>query len=451
MMPEVSVIVPMYNAAGFCERCFGSLLAQDFRAFEVVAVDDCSTDGCAELLQRFWPGDAPPLRILRNERNLGPSGSRNRGLEAARGRYVGFLDHDDALRPGYLRTLYETAEGKGADWVSCGAVSIYPNGVSEPYDGTPMDVSGGWEALSHVLQFKLNLNTWGSLFRRELVLGHGIRFTEGVFEDVFFHLRAMAYASRVIVLKDALYDYYVRGTSLSHNMEKEDYNYLRGFCTVLPMVEPFLQRMREELGLSAGQAAEIRKFFLQLALMRLETSRKQMDGESFGRMLGKCLEETFGGHAVYIRAFLDLQQTGFLREKVREQSGQLDMLASRVELYESALPELPLLNRKWRMAEALLKADGALLAHLPTQGWYEEYLGLTVTDFTVPELLRKQEQMKGEILAWLRGQPDSRRRQFGVCALLLVAPQEEAAPYMDASLWPERLRADFRRVGKISS
>ena len=92
--PLISVIVPVYNAAGSLHRSLRSVLAQTLSDFELIVVDDCSTDGSADILRGYEALD-DRVRILSTEKNSGPGVARNVGLQNARGRYIAFLDSDD--------------------------------------------------------------------------------------------------------------------------------------------------------------------------------------------------------------------------------------------------------------------------------------------------------------------------------------------------------------------
>jgi glycosyltransferase involved in cell wall biosynthesis len=97
--PDISVVLATYNRAALLPRAIASVLAQAGARFELIVVDDASTDGTPACLAAL---DDPRIRVIRAERNLGPSGARNRGLVAARGDIVAFLDSDDTYRPGRL-------------------------------------------------------------------------------------------------------------------------------------------------------------------------------------------------------------------------------------------------------------------------------------------------------------------------------------------------------------
>ena len=103
-MPKFSIVIPVYNQEAFLDECLGSVLSQDFADFEVVAVDDASTDGSLAKLESHRAGD-PRVRIVGHEANLGRHLARKSGTLAAEGEIVVYLDSDDALAPGFLSTL----------------------------------------------------------------------------------------------------------------------------------------------------------------------------------------------------------------------------------------------------------------------------------------------------------------------------------------------------------
>ena len=115
-MPEISVVVPAYQAEKYLEICVDSILAQTFKDFEVILVDDGSTDRTAELCHRLEVRDKR-VRFLRHTRNKSQSVARNTGIMAARGKYVAFVDDDDLILGNMLECLYDAAERWDADVV----------------------------------------------------------------------------------------------------------------------------------------------------------------------------------------------------------------------------------------------------------------------------------------------------------------------------------------------
>ncbi|MQS37394.1 glycosyltransferase family 2 protein [Streptomyces katsurahamanus] len=115
-MVKLSVIVPFYNVRTYAPDTLRSLRRNTRGDFEFLLVDDCSTDGTREILERAAPG-IPGARLIARERNGGLATARNTGLDAARGRYIAFLDGDDWLAPGHFERLLAALEELGCDFV----------------------------------------------------------------------------------------------------------------------------------------------------------------------------------------------------------------------------------------------------------------------------------------------------------------------------------------------
>jgi glycosyltransferase involved in cell wall biosynthesis len=136
-VPRVSVITPAYNSADVLPEALRSVQAQTSDDWEVIVCDDASTDGTAEIAESF----GERFRVVRNDRNLGPAGARNRALEAARGELIALLDADDYWLPEYLEeqvAFYEASEAAepGVGVVTCDALIVGPDG---PVKGTFRD------------------------------------------------------------------------------------------------------------------------------------------------------------------------------------------------------------------------------------------------------------------------------------------------------------------------
>ena len=116
-MPAVSVVVPMYNAEEFIGECLDSLLIQTFQDFEVIVVDDCSTDNGVAIVKNYMSRFNGRLKLTHTKQNSGGGGyiPRNIGQALSRGKYIFFADSDDFLLPTGLQTLYEAAEKFNAD------------------------------------------------------------------------------------------------------------------------------------------------------------------------------------------------------------------------------------------------------------------------------------------------------------------------------------------------
>lgn len=126
-MPAVSVVMPAYNAEKYIEEAIYSVRSQTFRDWELIVVDDCSTDGTPEIVARLAREDGR-IHLYRSDRNSGAAATRNRGLSLCRGRYVALLDSDDRWMPEKLERQVRLAEETGAEVIYCSYGIIDENG-----------------------------------------------------------------------------------------------------------------------------------------------------------------------------------------------------------------------------------------------------------------------------------------------------------------------------------
>ena len=117
-MPEISVIVPVYKVEQFLHRCVDSILRQSFYDFELILVDDGSPDNCGVICDEYAAKDSR-VRVIHQE-NSGVSEARNRGMDAAEGQFLCFVDSDDILNCKYCETLLDLLENTACDFAACG-------------------------------------------------------------------------------------------------------------------------------------------------------------------------------------------------------------------------------------------------------------------------------------------------------------------------------------------
>lgn len=125
--PAVSVIMPAYNAGAYIEEAIRSVMAQTVTDWELLVLDDGSTDDTCALVERLAAED-PRICLLQNERNLGAANTRNRGFELCKGRFVSLLDSDDRWMPKKLEKQLALLEQTGADFSYCSYAIIDANG-----------------------------------------------------------------------------------------------------------------------------------------------------------------------------------------------------------------------------------------------------------------------------------------------------------------------------------
>lgn len=205
-----SIIVPTYNVENYLDTCLQSLQAQDYDDYEVICVNDGSTDHSREILTA-WEARMPQMRVIDRE-NGGLSAARNTGLAAATGDYVLFVDSDDWVAPHMLRTL---AASSGGEEMICFACQRTDN---EGTDTLTEETATGWEYYNrHVLEARVVpfVCVWQRCYRRQFLEDNDLSFLEGILhEDNEFTPRACLKASNVKVIPDVLYHYRVRPNSI---------------------------------------------------------------------------------------------------------------------------------------------------------------------------------------------------------------------------------------------
>lgn len=135
-MIKVSVIIPCYNSYKYMEKCIKSLENQIFKDFEVIFVDDCSTDSTYIELEKHLQNTNLQWRLIRNNQNSGPGVSRNNGIEKAIGNFVCFMDSDDWYEDNFLQEMYSKCEGDNLDIAMCDYFRRYSNGKTKTMQPT---------------------------------------------------------------------------------------------------------------------------------------------------------------------------------------------------------------------------------------------------------------------------------------------------------------------------
>jgi len=216
---KVSVIVAAYNAERTLERCIRSLLGQTMTEFEVLAVDDGSTDRTLAILEEFAREDGR-VRPL-SQPNGGPAAARSLGLSQAQGDYISFVDADDEVTSDCLSRLCEAIGETDADLAVCAHVRIkgdreilYPG-----QDGVISLEETGRERFLLNYAGKLGQSIWGKLYRRALIRENEIDFLPVRYaEDSVFNLCYYSECASIVTIPDALYRYYIYDGSLMANI-----------------------------------------------------------------------------------------------------------------------------------------------------------------------------------------------------------------------------------------
>lgn len=259
----ISVIVPVYNVELYLDDCIQSILNQSYTHFEVILVDDCSTDSSGAMCDEYTVQD-PRIRVVHKKKNEGLSCARNTGVKLAVGNYVCFVDSDDCIMPDYLRVLYENASSFGADvsWCSFEKFeTVMPSGKNEENRPNPVTRQEMYEYLAENCEKPEFVVPWNKLIRRDLACR--LTFPPGrLHEDEFYINDLVELAELVVETPVHLYGYRQRRDSLTGSDNIQDIRHL----DVLDAVEDRVRRCRHlgrniyHRSLTAYRVAIIRQF-----------------------------------------------------------------------------------------------------------------------------------------------------------------------------------------------
>ena len=260
-VPAVSVIIPMFNAEKFIGECLESIFLQTFQDFEVIVVDDCSTDNSVAVVESFSKKFGGRLKIARTKKNSGSPGEPgNFGVDLSRGEYLSVLDNDDAITPTALEELYFVAKKFDADVVACEKYFSVPENfwkdddfrkklcptsypsidfVSEP-TLIPFDAA---ERVQLCFNRKFLWTLWSKLIRRDFLIENEILFADNLMQDMLATCCMVYSAEKFVRVPNVINFYREREDSLWHNVDEPKKffkKYIRALTTGFNHLEKFL-------------------------------------------------------------------------------------------------------------------------------------------------------------------------------------------------------------------
>lgn len=217
MNPRLSIIIPAFNAESYLQRCLDSIFSQDFNDYEVIVINDGSTDDTFAILEHY-----PQITII-SQTNQGMATARNRGIEVAHGDYILFVDSDDELMPHAFSILEPQLNGE--DIVGFGTRILNEQTGTNTDSHLPTSNSrnySGWEYFNiHRLEASPVhfVCVWQRAYRRSFLKENNLWFAEGLHraEDDLFTTMAFLYAKQVKTIADCLYIYHVRPNSITRS------------------------------------------------------------------------------------------------------------------------------------------------------------------------------------------------------------------------------------------
>ena len=209
-----SVIVPVYNVEKFLAKCLDSILNQDFDDYEIIAVNDGSTDSSLEILNEYSK-KTDKIKVI-NQDNKGLGGARNTGIDVASGDYLVFIDSDDYVDNQMLSQLNSVLSTNSFDILAfeCFQVDINNNIIDFKVDSD----DGSLSKISSKLFCTFEPTAWSKIYKRDLFISSNIRFPERLwYEDLATVYRLIPFADKIGYLKKPLYYYVQQPGSITHS------------------------------------------------------------------------------------------------------------------------------------------------------------------------------------------------------------------------------------------
>lgn len=227
-MPKLSIIVPVYNVEQFIHKCISSILAQSFQDFDLILINDGSTDSSGVICDEYAVKDER-VKVI-NQLNQGVSVARNVGVEYAQGEFIGFVDSDDYIAPDMFEGMLSFLEENALD-VVCADCYVVKNNKAKfrpRYKNNVVWTSGN--AIHEILKGSLDNAVWNKVYKRDVIAD--IKFPENRrYEDVATTYKFIANADRVGYMSVPYY-FYVKHksnfTSQSFNV-KSRYEHFLGY------------------------------------------------------------------------------------------------------------------------------------------------------------------------------------------------------------------------------
>ena len=243
--PKISIVMPMYNVEKYIKQSLESILNQTFNQYEVIIIDDCSTDSSVSIVEKMAPKFNGNLQLIKRNRNSAAPGIlRNVGIGLSKGKYLLFMDSDDVITKTALEELYNAAEATDADVLHEERFLITRDRSEELTNTTPL-ISITWERkdedgfvnkntpisedivdrLKRYSQGEFYWNTWSKLFKRDFIIKNNIVFPD-LFsaEDMVVCFKALCLAKNYVRIPNIVYFYRIRQGSIAHhNRQIEDH------------------------------------------------------------------------------------------------------------------------------------------------------------------------------------------------------------------------------------
>jgi len=213
MSIKVSIIVPVYNSEKYLKKCLDSLVNQSLEEIEIILINDCSTDDSLSILNSYKE-QYPDKVIVKNlTENRGPGGTRNLGIQAAKGEYIGFVDSDDDVSYEMFEKLFKIAKRANYDMVDC---AFYDEALNKNVKTTPKEALGELNSEKRKLIIINSGYMWNKIIKRDIIISNSIRFREKTaYEDLEFIPLVILFCKKICATNMVLYNYRLNDSSIT--------------------------------------------------------------------------------------------------------------------------------------------------------------------------------------------------------------------------------------------
>lgn len=218
MIPSISVISPIYNMELLLPRCINSILAQTFNGFELILIDDGSTDRSGVICDEYATRDNR-IKVI-HKKNEGVSIARQLGIDLAQGEYTIHIDPDDWVEPEMLEELYKKAKDGHADMVIC---DYYVNQGNKEYHERQKPTALDATSVLHDVFNGLHANCWNKLIKKSCYTRYGIKFPTNISyrEDFCVITQLLLHPIKISYIDKAFYHYVQNQTSISYSLNEK--------------------------------------------------------------------------------------------------------------------------------------------------------------------------------------------------------------------------------------
>lgn len=279
-MEKISIIVPVYNVEQYLENCINSILNQTFKNYELILVNDGSTDNSGNICDRYKQKDSR-IKVI-HKKNEGLSSARNTGLDIACGKYIGFVDSDDSIHPRMYEILYELIKKYKADISCCNYKNIYNLVVKshKELELTEIVEMNNIEAINNLSNKDMGIKlvlAWNKLYKKNIF--DNLRYGVGrIHEDSFIAHKILYKCKKIVYTNNKLYYYLQRQNSITST-----FSYKKNVDYILAQSE----RMKfcKKIGLSDVVYSIAKVYEYNLFYLYKEISNNKRDNEYLLKIL----------------------------------------------------------------------------------------------------------------------------------------------------------------------